>query len=204
MTGEKIKQVVAMYRKGFEKDAKEAGVPTTPRRSDVAVPCVELSAADEISHLLFMCDEIVKFIDAARMDKAFRWYGFLQGYLWVNGNYSIDQLGKHSMPTPEEEAVKPAATQWSAGQASTYVRDTWPAQAAILNAEQDHRAAVLKMQQQSVAVVTEQSKGYTEERERQHKHRERIEQHCQVLEENAGRQSVAMERIAFLLERMKP
>lgn len=54
-------------------------------------------------HVLAMIDRIDPLVEAGRRDKAMRWYGFIQGVLWVMGMYSIDELREHSR-TAEDRA----------------------------------------------------------------------------------------------------
>lgn len=44
-----------------------------------------------LGHVLWMCDEVHKFILEQRWDKANRWIGFAQGLLWITGVASIDE-----------------------------------------------------------------------------------------------------------------
>lgn len=56
-----------------------------------------------IAHVLFCLGEIKKFVAEDRREKAMRWLGFVQGYLWVCGVCTIDELGRMNTvaPTPE-------------------------------------------------------------------------------------------------------
>lgn len=33
-----------------------------------------------------------------RIEKAFRWLGFVQGCLWATGQYTLDELKNHNRP----------------------------------------------------------------------------------------------------------
>ena len=46
-------------------------------------------------HCGSMFDDIFRFFEDGRADKAFRWFGFIQGVLWVAGMYTLDDLVKH-------------------------------------------------------------------------------------------------------------
>ena len=48
------------------------------------------------SHMLWMCNEVEKFVSQGRKEKAFRWLGFIQGCLWMNGDYTLSQLANHN------------------------------------------------------------------------------------------------------------
>ena len=43
-------------------------------------------------HIAWMCTEAQKFINVGEFDKANRWLGFIQGYLWAHGCFSINDL----------------------------------------------------------------------------------------------------------------
>jgi len=49
-----------------------------------------------VPHLLYMCEEIPKFIDEGKIEKSMRWLGFLQGVFCEHGYYTIDQLKEHN------------------------------------------------------------------------------------------------------------
>lgn len=53
----------------------------------------KLSPNDQTLHLLFMISEIRTFLGKPESrEKMMRWYGFLQGVLWSQGYYSLEQL----------------------------------------------------------------------------------------------------------------
>lgn len=58
---------------------------------------------DGFAHLVFMCEEGVRMVDAGREDKANRWLGFVQGALWMTGFASIDEMRvwNGGQPIPE-------------------------------------------------------------------------------------------------------
>jgi len=60
-------------------------------------------------HLLFCCEEGVRLVDQGRMEKAFRWLGFVQGAVWAAGLAPLDTLKKMNMPDPEEPDVWPGS-----------------------------------------------------------------------------------------------
>lgn len=92
MTGEKIKEVTAIYRERLT----AAGYAPERFRADDTPAC-----GQSLRHLLFMLDEIDDFVTAERMDKANRWLGFVQGVLWRNGLYTLEDLKSHNMPPGE-------------------------------------------------------------------------------------------------------
>lgn len=90
MTGEKVKEVCRLYVQRLSAGGLQ---PERNDRPDV------LSRA---KHVLWMALETRDLVDADRMEKAFRWLGFIQGWLWTVGIYTVDELKSHNMPTSEE------------------------------------------------------------------------------------------------------
>jgi hypothetical protein len=90
MTGEKVSAVIAMYRRMFD---ELANVPAQKCSHD-GTP----DALAALSHCFAMLDEVDAFIREGRIEKAFRWLGFIQGCLWTSGVYSIEELKAHNMP----------------------------------------------------------------------------------------------------------
>jgi hypothetical protein len=66
--------------------AKGPVVPIRANLADAGPPQVT-----SLAHILWMCDEIDRFVDEGRHEKANRWIGFAQGALWIIGAASIDE-----------------------------------------------------------------------------------------------------------------
>lgn len=43
----------------------------------------------------------IQFASDNRLEKAFRWLGFMQGVLWAEGVYAIDELKDHNKPSEQ-------------------------------------------------------------------------------------------------------
>lgn len=58
---------------------------------------------ESMAHLVFMCEQGVKMVDAGKEDKANRWLGFVQGALWMNGFATIEEMRvwNGGQPIPE-------------------------------------------------------------------------------------------------------
>lgn len=93
MTGEKIKEVLEIYRTKLE------GLGLKP--IDFEHHNLSPSREAALGHCLGMIPEMVEFVDAGRIDKAFRWLGFMQGALWTHSVYTLEDLKNHNRP-PEE------------------------------------------------------------------------------------------------------
>ena len=97
MTTERLKLVLQFYRAHFDKQYPKIGSNQLINiKSQYREDC--LSTNDLISHFKFMCQEAQLFADRGQVDKAMRWLGFLQGVLWKSGEFTLDDLKKHSMP----------------------------------------------------------------------------------------------------------
>lgn len=51
-----------------------------------------LTTLDKAQHALFVSREIYTILEEGRREKAMRWLGFLQGYLWAIGATTVEQL----------------------------------------------------------------------------------------------------------------
>ena len=45
-----------------------------------------------LGHCHGMLDKMVAFVHQGKMEEVFRWLGFIQGVLWVYGDYSLEEL----------------------------------------------------------------------------------------------------------------
>lgn len=90
MTQAKVREVIAVYRRYLE----SRGIGRASMPHDM----LPETRQDALEHCHGMLDAIAQFVDAGRMDKAFRWLGFIQGCLWVHGVYTLDELKDHNRP----------------------------------------------------------------------------------------------------------
>ncbi len=89
MTAEKIREVVRIYRQMFG----DTGV-----RQHKFSPHHTPPYGFALQHCHAMLNEIDQFVLEGRIEKAFRWLGFVQGCLWTCGVYSLDELKNHNRP----------------------------------------------------------------------------------------------------------
>ena len=54
------------------------------------------SHAEALGHAVHMCDQIKGLVAEKKLDKAHRWLGFLQGILWTQGIFTIDEMRAHN------------------------------------------------------------------------------------------------------------
>lgn len=58
----------------------------------------EFTNEHKLRHTHEMIVKIREFLHDQRKEKVMRWLGFVQGVLWSEGIYTIEQLAKHNMP----------------------------------------------------------------------------------------------------------
>lgn len=92
MTPEKVRSVLDLY----EREVKVAA--TTFERWGMK--------SAELEHVLTMIPQMRTFIDEGRMDKTFRWLGFVQGVLYCEGVYTIEQMKNHNRPDEPSQWAK--------------------------------------------------------------------------------------------------
>lgn len=88
MEADKVRQVINIYRKKFE----ELGIRKENYPHDELLD----SAEHGLQHCRGMLDRMEDFIRQGRMDKVFRWLGFIQGFLWSQKIYTLTQLTNHN------------------------------------------------------------------------------------------------------------
>jgi len=90
MDGNKILEVIKRYRNYF----KEQGIVAIDFPHDKKPETQE----EKLGHCYGMLPKMEVFIQEGRMDKAFRWLGFIQGCLWSEDQYALEDLMDHSRP----------------------------------------------------------------------------------------------------------
>lgn len=93
MTPEKILEVVNAYSDMLH----EAGItPAMANLEDVCHP------GEVAPHVLWMCEQVRCLVADGRIEKAFRWLGFMQGALWSAGYTTIGNARRANMVEGEE------------------------------------------------------------------------------------------------------
>jgi hypothetical protein len=95
MKPEKVRKVIAKYRAMFE----EKGI------GKIDYPHDEMLDTQEhgLEHCHGMLDKMEQFIVEDRMDKVYRWLGFIQGVLWSFKIYVLEDMKQDNMKDPEPE-----------------------------------------------------------------------------------------------------
>jgi len=91
MNAEKVREVIVIYRQYFKKN----------KISKIDFPHEKISFSSEevLSHCHGMLDKMEQFLDEGRIEKVFRWLGFIQGCLWTTKRYTIEELANHNRPS---------------------------------------------------------------------------------------------------------
>lgn len=89
MTAEKVRSVVELYE-------RELGLHIGERWGDQELGDPNLPLC-RLCHAKWMVLEMKKFLDDGQIEKAFRWLGFVQGILWCEGVYTIDEMEDHNL-----------------------------------------------------------------------------------------------------------
>jgi hypothetical protein len=93
MDAAKIHKVIESYRVYFvTKGTKPVDFP-----HDRLVSGFDAS----LEHCYSMLSKIDQFVVEGRLEKAFRWLGFIQGCFWSIGLCSLDELKEHNRPDTE-------------------------------------------------------------------------------------------------------
>ena len=90
MNARKVREVLVIYRTKFE----ELGILLRK------LPHNELLKTDNdyLAHCYGMLDEMEVFMQEGRMEKVFRWLGFIQGCLYTTGVYTLEEMQNHNRP----------------------------------------------------------------------------------------------------------
>lgn len=88
MEEEKVQQVINTYRKKFE----ELGVEKKDYPHEEPLD----SLKHGLEHCHGMLDKMEEFLKEDRVDKVFRWLGFMQGFLWSQKLYTLTELMNHN------------------------------------------------------------------------------------------------------------
>ena len=93
MTAEKIMEVADFYREVLKGDPWASdNWPDYPHDQLLDLP------EEGVRHCVLMLDQIEDFARAGRLEKACRWLGFVQGFFWSTGRFTLDELKNHNRP----------------------------------------------------------------------------------------------------------
>lgn len=89
-------KAIARYYNDVLGQGQCVGARKTP--PDLHVTDFKAEAHVAALHLRAMVPELIEMADAGRTEKCMRWLGFMQGVLWRNGTFTLDELKEHSRP----------------------------------------------------------------------------------------------------------
>ncbi len=88
MDTQDMQRVIALYREEFDRlGVKKKDFPHFEKL---------IEPWRGLEHCYAMLDKMERFLEEGEIEKAFRWLGFIQGYLWSCGIYRLDELMKHN------------------------------------------------------------------------------------------------------------
>lgn len=94
MDGKKILEVISTYRNKLQSlNAPKIDYP----HGRIILPDDDRRLY-VLAHCHGMLDQMEEFVRDNRIDKAFRWLGFIQGAFWSEGLYNLEELKNHNRP----------------------------------------------------------------------------------------------------------
>ena len=96
MDAKKVRSVIQIYRLQLW----NMGIPEKKIPPQISIGFVRAFFFQGwiLGHVHAMLDEMDQFLDQDRLEKAFRWLGFVQGVFWVLGIYTLEELKNHNRP----------------------------------------------------------------------------------------------------------
>ena len=99
MTPEKVLQVVNVFRTYF----KEREIPEKQLEGWMygAYENFTKNPDSLLSHCHWMLNDMERFVQEGRMEKCFRWLGFIQGCVFSVGEFTLNELKNLNRPNDE-------------------------------------------------------------------------------------------------------
>lgn len=94
MTKERVLKVLDQYYNLVTKKFEVEPARTHPNW--YGLPCKEMLKRQQAQHISWMCLEAQKFLESGRTEKAMRWLGFIQAWLWTTNLKVLNDLKKDS------------------------------------------------------------------------------------------------------------
>lgn len=96
MTPSKLLKIVKTYRE-FMSQMGARPVRLTPDQQQSQ----QVTYREVINHLAYMVDQVPIHAKGGKVEKAFRWLGFIQGVLWCSGVRTLQELRSDNRSDPE-------------------------------------------------------------------------------------------------------
>jgi len=104
VTPEKVLEVIDVYRKFFEGLGVSKIRLNEEQFDELFFMEFEIDETSIMSHCHAMLDGMEQLVKECRMEKCFRWLGFIQGCLLCGGFFTLNELKNHSRPNDETAA----------------------------------------------------------------------------------------------------
>lgn len=102
MTNEKLINLFNGY--GIKLNANDVAAEEMPEELK-GLPYHMVPREIFLSHVAYMCEKGVDYVQEGRIEKAMRWLGFVQYSFYCTGFCTIDDLKEHSRPDPVSEPI---------------------------------------------------------------------------------------------------
>jgi hypothetical protein len=112
MDAKKVHEVLDIYALRIDDMARATENDLSAKRCDPTKKYAHSEYAHRIRHIRWCADQCRIMVDDGRMEKAFRWLGFMQGALWDMGLYAIEELANHNKPAGEETNLDRNPKDW--------------------------------------------------------------------------------------------
>jgi len=94
MTNRRVSEVIAIYRSYFRD--KNIGKVDFPHDIPTGGFADHLTILEHCHGMLEQMEQMIADGTPEKMEKVFRWVGFIQGCLWSQGIFCLDELKKHN------------------------------------------------------------------------------------------------------------
>lgn len=98
MTDEQMIGLLSYYHDSICADCYPpltSGKKLRPGAFNILFDVEALSSRSVSEHLAWMCSESIRFVQKGEIEKAHRWLGFIQGVLWKEGAFTLNDLREH-------------------------------------------------------------------------------------------------------------
>jgi len=97
MTGREVLEAVAIYRRYFrDNNIGKIDFPHDELNDSGVSEFARLATLEHCHGMLDQMERMVAENTPGKMEKVFRWVGFIQGCLWSQGIYCLDELKQHN------------------------------------------------------------------------------------------------------------
>jgi hypothetical protein len=93
-------QVIVRNVRAYKETLVKEGL--TAKKVDENTFAEHLTDREKKEHAIWVCDQIIHFVEQNQRDLAIMWYGFLQAMMWLEDEYTIEELRQDNVPSAPE------------------------------------------------------------------------------------------------------